>query len=131
VGFSIPVAAVRQVVPSLVKDGEYVYPYMGVSFDSEITLDEQSEFGLSQTQGAYVVSVTQGGPADRAGLIAPNQATGRGGDLVVQLDGHEIKDFSDLNSYLVFYTKPGQTIEVTVVRNGEILVLPLTLGARP
>jgi S1-C subfamily serine protease len=131
VGFSIPVAAVRQVVPSLVERGEFVYPYMGVSFDSEISLDEQLKLDLSQTKGAYVVSVTQGGPADRAGLVAADRVTGRGGDLITQLDGREIKDFSDLNSYLVFNTKPGQTIEVTVVRDGELLVLPLTLGDRP
>jgi 2-alkenal reductase len=131
VGFSIPVAAVRQVVPSLVDNGEFVYPYMGVSFDSEITLDEQSDLNLTHTQGAYVVSVTPGGPADGAGLVAANRSTGRGGDLIVRLDDKGITDFSDLNSYLVFSTKPGQTIEVTVVRDGELLVLPLTLGARP
>ena len=68
---------------------------------------------------------------DAAGLMAADRATGRGGDLIIQLDGQEIKDFSDLNSYLVFNTKPGQTIEVTVARNGELIVLPLTLGARP
>lgn len=131
VGFSIPVAAVRQVVPSLVENGEYVYPYLGVSFVSEISLDDQSKLGLSQTQGAYVTDVTQGGPADKAGLIAADPSTGRGGDLIVNLDGQEIKDFSDLNSYLVFHTKAGQTIEITLLRDGERTVLPLTLGARP
>lgn len=131
VGFSIPVAAVRQVVPSLVENGEYVYPYMGASFDSEITLSEQSALGLSQTQGAYVVSVVQGGPADEAGLIPANANTGRGGDLVVEIDGQDINSFSDLNSYLVFHTQVGQTIEITVSRNGELVEVPLTLGARP
>jgi 2-alkenal reductase len=131
VGFSIPVAAVRQVVPSLVKNGEYVYPYMGASFDSEITLGERSAFGLSQTQGAYVVDVTQGSPADEAGLIPANRTTGQGGDLIVQIDDQKVKDFPDLNSYLVFHTTVGQTIEVTVLRDGEVVTLPLTLGARP
>jgi 2-alkenal reductase len=131
VGFSIPVAAVRQVVPSLVEKGEYVYPYMGVSFDDEITLNEQSTLGLSQTQGAYVVGVTQGGPADAAGLVPALPNTGRGGDLIVEIDGQTIDDFSDLNSYLVFHTTAGQTIEITVLRGDELVVLPLTLGARP
>jgi S1-C subfamily serine protease len=131
VGFSIPVAAVHQVVPSLVQTGEYVYPYMGVSFDSEITLDDQSEFGLPQTQGAYAIDVTPGGPADRAGLRAANRTTGRGGDLIVKIDDQEIKDFATLNSYLVFHTRVGQTIEMTVLRDGELVVLPLALGARP
>jgi 2-alkenal reductase len=131
VGFSIPVAAVVRIVPSLIEDGEYVYPYMGASFDSEVSLDEQSVYGVPQTQGAYVVSVTQGTPADTAGLVGADPQTGEGGDLIVDIDGRAIGDFGDLNSYLVFHTEVGQTIQITVLRDGERVVLPLTLGARP
>ena len=131
VGFSIPVAAVALVVPSLIDEGEYVYPYMGTSFADEISLAAQTEYGLSQTQGAYVVSVTPGGPAERAGVVAANAQTGRGGDLIVDIDGQAIRDFSDLNSYLVFRAKVGQVIEVTALRNGKHVVLSLELGARP
>jgi len=131
VGFSIPVAAVEQIVPSLIEDGEYVYPYMGASLDSEISLDELELYGVSETQGAYVVGVTPGGPADKAGLIAADPGTGEGGDLIVDMDGQPIGDFSDLNSYLVFHTRVGQTIQITVLRDGERVVVPLTLGARP
>ncbi|HET7089894.1 MAG TPA: trypsin-like peptidase domain-containing protein [Anaerolineae bacterium] len=131
VGFSIPVSAIKLIVPSLIGDGEYVYPYMGAGFDGDITLDDQSDYGLSQTQGAYVINVTSGSPADNAGLIPANGNTGRGGDLVVAIDGRSIVDFADLNSYLVFQTAVGQTIEITVLRDGERVVLPLTLGARP
>jgi len=46
VGFAIPVAAVRQIVPGLIERGEYVYPYMGVSFDDQVSLDEQSIYGV-------------------------------------------------------------------------------------
>jgi S1-C subfamily serine protease len=131
VGFSIPVAAVKLVIPSLIQDGKYVYPYMGASFDSEVSLDEQSTYGLSQTQGAYVVSVTPGSPAAQAGLVGANQQTGKGGDLVVDIDGQTIQNFADLNSYLVFHTHVGQTIQITVLRGGERVTLSLTLGARP
>jgi 2-alkenal reductase len=131
VGFSIPVAAVRRVIPSLIEDGAYAYSYMGVSFDAEVSLDEQSTYNLPQTQGAYVISVTRGGPAAQAGLIAANQNTGRGGDLVIAIDGQPVNNFDDLNSYLVFHTSVGQTVELTVLRDGETVVLPLTLGARP
>ena len=130
VGFSIPVAAVRQIVPSLIEDGEYVYPYIGASFDNTISLDEQARYGVSQTRGAYVVGVTPGSSADEAGLIAADPQTGRGGDLIVDIDDYPIDDFSDLNSYLVFHARAGQTIAVTVLRDGEH-VLQLTLGARP
>jgi 2-alkenal reductase len=131
VGFSIPVAAVKLVVPSLIQDGKYVYPYMGASFDSEVSLDEQSTYGLSQTQGAYVVSVTPGSPAAQAGLVGADQQTGKGGDLVVDIDGQAIQNFADLNSYLVFHTHVGQTIQITLLRGGDRVTLPLTLGARP
>lgn len=131
VGFSIPVAAVRQVVPGLIAAGEYAYPYMGVGFDDELSLDEQARYGLQQTQGAYVLSITPGSPAAEAGLVAANPTTGRGGDLVVQIDDQPIRNFADLNSYLVFYASVGQTIEVTVLRNGRTVVLPLMLGERP
>jgi S1-C subfamily serine protease len=104
---------------------------MGAGFDDEISLDEQTTFGLSQTQGAYVLNVNPGTPADEAGLIAASPTTGRGGDLIVALDGRSITNFADLNAYLTFNTEPGQTIEVTVLRNGQMETLFLTLGERP
>ena len=131
VGFSIPVAAVRRIVPSLIAGGEYAYPYLGVSFADEISLSDQATFGLPQTQGAYILSIAPGGPADRAGLIAADPNSGRGGDLIVKIDDRPIDNFSDLNSYLVFSATVGQTIEVTVLRNGDLVDLALTLGARP
>lgn len=131
VGFAIPVRAVRRIVPSLIDTGGYDYPYMGASFDGEVTLSEQSSYGLSQTEGAYVVGVAPGGPADEAGIEPADNTTGRGGDLVVAIDGQPITDFSDLNSYLVFNTGVGQTIDVTVLRDGTQITLPLTLAERP
>lgn len=130
VGFAIPVRAVGRIVPSLIETGSYNYPYMGASFDGEVTLSEQSTYGISQTDGAYVIDVVPAGPADDAG-IEPADSSGRGGDLVVAIDGQPITDFSDLNGYLVFNTTVGQTIEVTVLRDGEQITLPLTLAARP
>lgn len=131
VGFSIPVSAVRLIVPSLIQDGKYEYPYMGAGFDPEISLEEEAQFGLQRTQGAYVLNVTPGSPADQVGLVAANPNTGQGGDLVVAIDGQPIQNFSDLNSYLVFHTSIGQTIEIAVLRDGKQVTLQLTLGARP
>lgn len=131
VGFSIPVAAVRRVVPSLIEEGSYTYPYMGLVFDGEITLDEAERYDLPQIQGAYVIEVVPNGPADEAGLVAADPETIEGGDLIIALDNQPVNDFADLNSYLSFHTSVGQTIDVTVLREGEEITLPLTLGARP
>jgi 2-alkenal reductase len=130
VGFAIPVGAVERIVPVLIEEGSYEYPYIGATFASELSLDAASQLGLPQTRGAYVTGVTRGSPADRAGLVAADNS-GRGGDLIVALDGQTIDDFSDLNSYLVFHTSVGQTIEVTVLRGDRQVTFPLTLGARP
>ena len=50
---------------------------------------------------------------------------------VVRVDGRPIGDFDDLNGYLVFHTRVGQTIQITVLRDGQRVTVPLKLGARP
>lgn len=131
VGFAIPVEAVRQVVPSLIDSGAYQYPYIGAGFDEEVSLDDQALYRVPQTQGAYLLNVTPGSPAAEAGLRAADPRTGQGGDLIVAIDEQPIRTFADLNSYLVFHTTVGQTIHLTLLREGETLTLPLILGERP
>jgi 2-alkenal reductase len=131
VGFSIPVAAVQRIVPNLIASGQHAYSYLGMGFDDEISLSDQLLYGLAQTAGAYVVSITPGGPAAQAGLRAANQNSGQGGDLIVAIDNQAIADFQDLNRYLVFYTAPGQTIQLSVLREGQNITVPLVLGERP
>lgn len=131
VGFSIPVVAVRRIVPNLIEQGSHTYSYMGLTFASELSLSAQQQYGLSQSQGAYILSLAAGSPADRAGLRAADPNSGRDGDLVVAINGRPVRNFDELNAYLVFYTAPGQTIEMTVLRDGEEQTFPLTLGARP
>jgi S1-C subfamily serine protease len=131
VGFSIPVKAVSRIIPYLIEDGEYEYAYMGAGFDGEITLSDETLYGLEQTSGVYVVTVSPGSPADEAGLVAANPETGKDGDLVTAINGQPIQDFADLNRFLIFDAQIGQTIQLTVVRDGRQLTLPLTLGSRP
>jgi 2-alkenal reductase len=131
VGFSIPVQAVWRIVPSLVEAGRHRYAYMGASFARELSLARLEDYGLPQTQGAYVLGLLADGPAAAAGLVAANRDSSRGGDLIVAIDGQPVNDFGDLNSYLVFNTRPGQTVELTVWRDGREIEIPMTLGERP
>jgi S1-C subfamily serine protease len=137
VGFAIPVKAVLRVVPALIEDGRYPYPFIGVStLPDDLDLELQEALGLDRAGGVYVTSVTAGGPADVAGIIAAPAGqgpigAGRGGDLIVAIDGREVKDFHDLISYLVFETEVGQTVQVTVLRSGQPVTLPVILGERP
>jgi 2-alkenal reductase len=131
VGFSIPVAAVQRIVPALIEKGKYEYPYIGATFASELSLEAVDVYDLPQFQGAYVLGVSPGSPAEQAGLRAADPETGQGGDLIVEIDGQQIRNFSDLNSYLVFQTSVGQTIDITVLRGNQRETIPLTLGERP
>jgi serine protease Do len=63
-------------------------------------------------------------PASRSGLRP-------GGDYIIAVDGHPLSDSAELISYLVFETQVGDTIELTVLRDGEEITLPLTLEPRP
>ena len=134
VGFSIPVNAVRRVVPALVATGEYHYTYMGVSM-SELDLTTQEALGLPQVAGAYMTEVTPGAPAATAGLrgsgISNLGELLPGGDLIIAADGRPINNPDDLISFLVFQTEVGQTITLTIIRDGQQIDVPLTLGQRP
>jgi S1-C subfamily serine protease len=123
VGFAAPVNTAIRLLPYLIEDGHYVYPWLGLTGRTEIDLFTAEELGLPQSQGVLVIDVTADGPSDRAGL--------REGDLIVQIDDEPLTDFGDLISYLVAKTEPGQVVELTVLRNGETLQLPATLGERP
>lgn len=131
VGFSIPVNAVRRIAPELIKSGKYVYPFLGVSINDGIDLARQETLGLNQGNGAYVITVSPDGPAGKAGLRGASGENQAGGDLIIAIDGQPVTQFEDLITYLVFETEVGQTVELTVVRDGEQMVIPVVLGARP
>ena len=123
VGFAAPVNTIVKLLPRLIEDGYYVYPWLGLTGQTEIDLFTAEELALPQSQGVLVTDVTAGGPSDRAGL--------RRGDLIIQIDDEPLTDFGDLISYLVARTEPGQVVEITVIRNGQTLSLTVTLGERP
>ena len=136
IGFAISSNIVRRVVPSLIEKGSYDYPYLGLSSLSGLTLSLQEVLGLPQPNGAYVTSITVGGPADKAGLKAGTQATSvqgffTGGDLIISVDGRQVNEFNDMLSYMILNKVPGDTMTVTVLRNGTPLDLVITLGKRP
>ena len=136
IGFAIAVNIVKRVAPGIIENGKYDYPYMGVSSQDQITLDEIKALGLKQLTGAYVTNVTPGGPAAKAGLLAGTKDVGLqrllgGGDLIIAVDGHPVHIFNDLLSYLVNNKSPGDNVTLTILRGDEQLELTLTLDKRP
>jgi S1-C subfamily serine protease len=138
VGFAVPVNIVRRVVPGLIAQGNYSYPYLGVSSldQQQMNLKILEQIGLpGDAVGAYVTCVTPGGPADRAGVHGAGSCDSAeltpGGDLITQVDGVRVRHFDDLLSYLLEHTAVGQQIVLTVQRGGQQLDIPVTLGPRP
>lgn len=137
IGFAVPIDIVKRVTPYLIRDGQYDYPYLGITSREEMTLAERSALSLpSDAQGAYVMSIPPGSPADRAGVRAGEtptrfQGLNAGGDLITEVNGVIIRTFSDLLNYLVTFTSPGDTIELTILRDGGTITIPVELSARP
>ena len=138
IGFAIPAEIVSKVVPSLITSGKYDHPYLGIS-GTTLTPDIAQAMNLpADTRGALVGQVTTGGPADKAGLkgsnntVTINGVQGTvGGDVITAIDGHSITSMSDLIAYLAINTQVGQTISLTILRNGQSQAVQLTLGNRP
>ncbi len=133
VGFSIPVNAVRNIAPALVAEGEYNYPYIGISmFPQAFTLRQLEVLNLPPN-GVFVTGVTQGTPAAEAGLIGHNLEVSfiADGDYIIAINDEPVRSSDELLSYLVFETTVGETVELTVIRDGKEIKLPLTLGERP
>jgi S1-C subfamily serine protease len=138
VGFAIPSAIVKQVVPELIQSGKFVHPWIGIS-GGTLTPAVAKAMGLAETQrGALVASVSKDSPAEKAGLIGsarPATIDGQeaqvGGDIITAIEGQPIKRFEDLVTYLARHGKVGQTVKLAILRDGKPLLLSLTLAARP
>ena len=138
IGFAIPSAIVKWVVPVLVKGNQVQHPYLGLSGTS-MTPELADAMKLPSTQrGALVSSVTAGGPADKAGVKGSTdsatingQKVAVGGDIVVAIDSQKVKAFDDIVAYLASSTEVGQTVTLTVLRQGKEETVKVTLSARP
>jgi 2-alkenal reductase len=138
VGFAIPVNIVRRVVPAIIQNGSYDYPYLGITSlgDSNFNLPQLELLKLPpETVGVYVTCVVANGPADKAGLVGAGSCGESeqrpGGDLITAIDGTPVASFSDLISYLVSEAAVGDEVVLTVVRNGTVLEVRLILEPRP
>lgn len=136
VGFSISINLVKRIVPYLIRDGSYEYPYLGISSDPDLSLAEIEALGLNTYTGAYVTSVTPGGPADQAGIRGGSQPTSlerlqAGGDVITAIDGQPIATFDELLGYLTTNKSPGETVVLTVLRDSQSVDVTVTLGTRP
>jgi len=136
VGFAIPIDAAKRSMDQLVASGRVAYGYAGVETE-ELTPSLARHFGFPVLRGAVVTSVGLGTPAERAGLrggtrtvIFGDLSFRLGGDLVVAVDREPIRNGDDVVR-AISMRLPGQTVTLTVYRNGRRRLIRVHLGARP
>jgi S1-C subfamily serine protease len=136
VGFAIPVTSVRYSIDQLKADGEVDYAYLGVT--SESVYPQLAEhLGLDTDAGALITDVVNGSPADDAGLRGSTgedtfqlRQVKTGGDVVIAVEGEPVLANNDLST-LIARHKPGDTVTVEVVRDGDETSVDVRLGSRP
>ena len=111
VGFAVPVDTVKEVVPQLIEGGDLERAFLGVT-----------SAPAPSGEGAVVAAISPIGPAAGTDL--------RVGDRITAVDGREIKEPGDLSSAILEH-KPGDRIELEVVRDGEQRTIDVELGTRP
>jgi S1-C subfamily serine protease len=138
IGFAVPSATILREISSLVANGTYTqHSYLGIT-EVDMDLATAQAMNISTTYGVLIQSVVAGGPAGSAGLKAGTQhATVEGnslvlgGDVITAINGNRILNGDALSAYLERSTLPGQTVSVTIVRNGQSTNVSVTLGTRP
>ena len=138
IGFAIPSAIVQKVIPALITSGRFQHPYLGIS-GTTLTPTLAQAMGLKPEQrGALVVDLTANGPAAKAGLRGSTQKTtvnglqaNIGGDVITSFEGQAVKSFDDLVAFLARNGQVGRPVTVTVLRDGNLQDVKITLSARP
>jgi S1-C subfamily serine protease len=136
VGFAIPINIVSMVVPQLISQGKYNWPYLGVAGASVDLLIQQAN-KLPAQQGAYIDQITPGSPAEKAGLLGSsgtatvmNTQVPTGGDVIVAVNGQAIVTYDDL-LIRVGQNQPGDKITLSVLHGGQKYDVLVQLAARP
>ena len=120
-GFAIPINDAIKVAQELLENG-YVTgrPYLGITYLGVEDAQTAAQLGVN-AYGVYVVEVVKGGPAERAGL--------QSGDRIVSIDGTEIASKDDLGTLMQKHAA-GDTLNITIARNGQMQTVSVTLGEK-
>jgi S1-C subfamily serine protease len=137
IGFAIPSNQAYRVTQALIESGAYDHPWIGFS-GMNVLPAVATEMNLPRVEGALVISVVPGGPAERAGLRGGTQniqVMGQdvtiGGDVVIAINDQPVHRFDDILVYLSRYGQVGQTVALTIIRSGQSQLIDVTLEKRP
>ena len=121
IGFSIPANMAKSVVAQLRDFGHPRRGWLGVRIQ-QVTPDLAESVGLKETAGAMVAGTTDGGPAEKAKI--------RGGDIILNFDGQDVKDMHALPK-IVAETDVGKEVKVVLWRDGKEIAVTAVLDEKP
>jgi S1-C subfamily serine protease len=131
IAYAVPVDTLRRVMPELRRTGRVERAQLGVA-TIELEPDLARTLGLPSSEGLVVSDVTDGGPADDAGVRGPRsieRGAPRGGDVLLAIDGTPLAETADLTAALERLS-PGEQVDLTVLRDGRRITLEVELGRR-
>jgi len=142
IGFAVSANTVRRVVPELITRGYYPHPWLGAQMlsltRSVAEVLREAGMNVPVDTGLLVIEAVRGAPADKAGIQGGSRLVRIGryqipvdGDIIIAIDGESVNDFQELTVYLETQTAADSTVELTIIRNGEELLVPVTLQERP
>lgn len=139
IAFAVSSNTAKQSLPKMLTGTTVSHPWLGIA-GADVTPALAEELGLDVDEGVYVTVVSSGSPADDAGVIgafASANAAGAsdslvpGGDVIVAVDGDEVSGIEDLAGYLAENKQPGDSVELTVQRDGETITITAELAEWP
>jgi S1-C subfamily serine protease len=133
IGFAVPINTAKSLLPQLERGGRIERAYLGVEM-APVTAELARDLNLPVKQGALIQSAVRGGPADDAGLrggrLQTTEGITAGGDLIVKVDGREVKAPDDVASAIAD-KKPGDRIRIEYYRGKDRRTATVALGKRP
>ena len=137
IGFAVPSNTVSKIVPTLIEEGKYSHPWIGIS-GKDIDPDLAKVLDLKQAKGFLVITVVDGSPADKAGLkgmsetqVINGEEYPADGDIIISVDDKEVRKISDILIHLQREKSVGDEMVLGILRDGEFLHLTLELVERP
>jgi len=135
IGFAIPSNAITRIIPTLIGKGNYTHPYLGLDIDTSASAVANDYKNVpANLNGVFVNAIEKGGPADKAGLHGSSldqYYQRHSGDMIVAVDAHNVTKADDFITYIDEHKSPGDTLNLTVFRDGKILHLVANLKPWP
>lgn len=142
IGFAVSANTVRRVVPELIARGYYPHPWLGAQLlpltPTLAKVFREADMEVPVDAGLLVTEVVSGAPAQKGGIQGGSRIVTFGrfqipldGDIITAVNSQPVNDFEELTVYLETQTRVGDTVDVTIIRNGEEQTLAVTLDERP